>query len=359
MRVEVIGKVRYGKIAVGLCVLGFLPAFFVSAVTAWAAPDESQVMTDSTRRGMSARVESEVEVSENGECRINLNIADNPGLMGFKLILKYDPREVTVLSAKSGSVTSGGTFTDNIGLSQGEFVLLWNSISETAENGCIASIDVTPLADSFNIGLSYSAPDTFNEKWEDVRLVCGNIVYGKDDDAGGVSSDIDTISDDDEKESSVIQANDESAVSGERYSDVDEMMTEDEEYALDGFEQELLSIAVQNGADKAVSDFLEQQGESSVTAQNADEVRAVLYDMGLDESSGRYIDDETFAQAVNRLYLGASSDESNNQNNNEDENDISQSTKSVGVSPTVFILVAVVFVVACVTVLTARKKQKE
>ena len=105
-----------------------------------------------------------------------LNISDNPGMMGFKLHFVYDAEKVKIIQAIKGTATNSGRFTDNIGLEEGSFDILWNSTENVYEDGSVAVLKIEPLDTDFIIDVSYSPADTFNENWDDVELVCSPVV---------------------------------------------------------------------------------------------------------------------------------------------------------------------------------------
>lgn len=110
---------------------------------------------------------------------IPIQIKDNPGLMGFRLALSYDPGVLAPRAVSRGSVTQSGMFEDGIVSGKDtSFDIVWNNTEQTNENGTLAIIGFTcfdKAKDSTEIKIAYKQEDTFNEKYEDVKLRCESI----------------------------------------------------------------------------------------------------------------------------------------------------------------------------------------
>ena len=111
------------------------------------------------------------------EAILPIEIDNNSGLMGFKLMLDYNPKELVISEVITGTLTSSGSFASNEGLRDGHIDIIWSSSKEVAGAGTLFKINVKAISsfDSSTINISYSQEDTFNEKWEDVALKCRNI----------------------------------------------------------------------------------------------------------------------------------------------------------------------------------------
>ena len=109
---------------------------------------------------------------------IAVNISGNVGIMGFKIIVKYNVEKVDIVSVSKGTVTNKGNFISNFGANDGEFNIVWNNTNEVKEDGSLFVIGVKAKQnfDSAKIALSFSQPDTFNEQYKDVVLSCKDIV---------------------------------------------------------------------------------------------------------------------------------------------------------------------------------------
>lgn len=104
-------------------------------------------------------------------------IENNPGLMGYKIIIRYDKGLVPV-KVTQGEAIKGGNFNDSIETSDNnEFVVVWSNTADKKTNGKLFEIKFnvdSNIANDCEIKVSYSQPDTFNEKWQDVKLNCAN-----------------------------------------------------------------------------------------------------------------------------------------------------------------------------------------
>ena len=110
---------------------------------------------------------------------IPVYIKNISGIMGFKINISYDPDLLSNPSVSAGTVTGKGLFNNSIGVDDaGEFDVVWCSDSDVTEDGTIMILGFTAsskLKDT-EIILSYSQADTFNEKWEDVKLNLSPII---------------------------------------------------------------------------------------------------------------------------------------------------------------------------------------
>lgn len=129
-----------------------------------------------------------VEVKPGETIVIPVNISDNTGVMGFKATVEYPSDVFCNPEVSRGVVTAKGMFNDSIvEATNGEFDVLWNHTADVKEDGVIflMQFDVTEFAEDGNyaIKLTYSQPDTFNEKWEDVVLNVSDISVDINSDA--------------------------------------------------------------------------------------------------------------------------------------------------------------------------------
>ncbi len=106
---------------------------------------------------------------------IPVSIDNNPGLMGFKFHFEIS-KGIKANSVSKGNVTENGMLTDNIGINEGSFDVLWNNSEEVKDNGVLFYIGIS--SDDFSkesISILYSENDTFNEQFENVNLDCKRI----------------------------------------------------------------------------------------------------------------------------------------------------------------------------------------
>lgn len=121
----------------------------------------------------------DVSANYNDEITIPIMIDNNHGIMGYRLDFKYDSALLQPISAISGNdFVNNGQFNDSIGIKDGEFKVLWNNVDEKYSNGILLSLTFKVLTDEKTdtvISMTYSQPDTFNEKYEDVVFNCRDI----------------------------------------------------------------------------------------------------------------------------------------------------------------------------------------
>ncbi len=106
-------------------------------------------------------------------------IRDNPGLMGFKLTVTYDPAVLQASGVTAGTLTGSGMLNDSIGVTpDGMFTVLWSDTQDAKGDGTLAVLAFRAqekAGGETTVRLEYSAADTFNEKWEDIALDCAPI----------------------------------------------------------------------------------------------------------------------------------------------------------------------------------------
>lgn len=139
--------------------------------------------------GLTAYADARCEVSaeavsaEQGEMiTVPLRISSSDGLMGFRISVKYPDNQLTLTDVSSGSVTADGLFnttiTDYYSV-KGSFDVVWSSSAEVKDDGTlfVMTYKVKETADDgeYNISVTYSQEDTFDEKFEDVKLSCSPI----------------------------------------------------------------------------------------------------------------------------------------------------------------------------------------
>ena len=128
-------------------------------------------------------VKAESVQTEQGETiTVPLKLSGNKGLMGFRITIKYPDNQLVLTDVSSGSLTEDGLFNTTITSYEalkGSFDILWSSNKETKEDGTLflMTYRVKETADDgeYSISVNYSQEDTFNEKYEDVKLSCKQI----------------------------------------------------------------------------------------------------------------------------------------------------------------------------------------
>lgn len=111
---------------------------------------------------------------------IPVEISNNPGIMGLKIKVEYDNAVFSSPSVVQGKLIESGLFNDSITeMTSGSFDVLWSYTENVTGDGILFVVQFTvskrATAENQKIKLSYSQADTFNEKWEDVKLDCQSI----------------------------------------------------------------------------------------------------------------------------------------------------------------------------------------
>ena len=114
---------------------------------------------------------------------VPVSIDNNPGIMGYKLTVKYNPDHLTPKSVEYADTISSG-LQDNIdgNMVPGSINIYWYGDENNTLNGTmfyvVFSVDSSAVGVE-NIGLTYSQGDTFDEEYNDVYINCnsGQIEY--------------------------------------------------------------------------------------------------------------------------------------------------------------------------------------
>ena len=263
-------------------------------------------------------VSESIDNSATGSCLIHIYAHGGSRTMGFRLHFDYPADKLRPSAAGKGSVTAKGTFTDNIGVEEGSFDILWNNTEEVSAEGELAVISAELLKanESFAVDVSFEQEDTFNEKYEDVVFNCEPIYTV--DIAESVSSVTDASSADvaliaetvmksapegeltaAQKQELVDRANaDIVRSSGEKqyYENFDELSAEYGALLLDKLPQEAETLPTNLSAAEIIADVLTERGETEISTDNADVVTERFVTEGLDSDYGRYIDSEDIAK---------------------------------------------------------------
>ena len=124
---------------------------------------------------------SKVKLIDDGKYLIPVNLYDNSGIMGFRVMLTYDSKRIRIISISKGFITADGNFAADISDVDGTANIIWNHTADVKiAKGSLFFIAAEKLSDDIEIDMSFSQPDTFNEKYKDVCLKCNNIVIKSD-----------------------------------------------------------------------------------------------------------------------------------------------------------------------------------
>ncbi|MGN0005154.1 MAG: hypothetical protein ACI37Z_04205 [Candidatus Gastranaerophilaceae bacterium] len=120
-----------------------------------------------------------VSLSQEEPTLIPVKIKNNNGIMGFKITVEYPVDKLDIKSVSRGEITAKGNFNTNFGINDGKFDVLWNNTDDVSGDGTLFVLSAqaaTEISKDTAIKLSFSPPDTFNIKYEDVALDCQSIV---------------------------------------------------------------------------------------------------------------------------------------------------------------------------------------
>lgn len=125
------------------------------------------------------KVYADTVIVENGkQVTIPVMIENNEGFMGFALFVTYDKDVFTPVSVSKGSILSG-LFNDSISTSKtNSFKVVCSETGNVTSDGVLFNLkfDVADgVSGKYEIELSYSQQDTFNENWDSVILACDDI----------------------------------------------------------------------------------------------------------------------------------------------------------------------------------------
>lgn len=157
------------RIIISILFLAFLSIFTHYQIT--YAADTFEVSADN----------SMAKIIEDDRYLIPVNLYNNSGIMGFRVTLAYDSQKVRIISISRGLITSEGNFVTNISDLDGTADIIWNHTADVKRgSGSLFLITAEKLSDDLTIDVSFSQPDTFNEKYKDVCLKCKTIDIKKE-----------------------------------------------------------------------------------------------------------------------------------------------------------------------------------
>lgn len=177
------------------------------------------------------------------EAIVPINIDNNSGIMGFKIMLDYDPDLLSVKNVSAGVITEEGNFVHNAGLKAGHVDIIWNGISNVTGAGTLFSVYVKAIGvikENAEIKISYSQSDTFNEEYKDVAFDCKNIVITNSKSSNSVinESNVKTILEDNVS-SEAVKNTVENVLSEIGVSSIDELNNEQKKIFVQSVERSL------------------------------------------------------------------------------------------------------------------------
>lgn len=199
---------------------------------------------------------------------VPLKLSGNKGLMGFKISIKYPDNQLVLTDVSSGSLTADGLFNTTVTSYEavkGSFDVLWSSNTEIKEDGTLAilTFSIKPTADNgeYNISVTFSQEDTFNEKFEDVKLNCKPIkVIVSNEETSKVAEETTAAAKKDNKEkvsNDYLVASVEQIVQSFGTSDIDNLTEEQQKAAMEYVNNRIVSY----GDGKKYSDFNELKAD--------------------------------------------------------------------------------------------------
>lgn len=124
----------------------------------------------------------DVIVKQGESVVIPIELTNNKGIMGMRLTVKYPKNQLELTNISSGVITKGGLFNTTVNSYEavnGTFDMVWSTTEDVDTDGTIMMLTFKASAiasnGKYSISLSYSQEDTFNEKWQDVKLQCSPI----------------------------------------------------------------------------------------------------------------------------------------------------------------------------------------
>lgn len=111
---------------------------------------------------------------------IPIRISGNNGIMGFGFTVTYDKSVFEPISVAKGALCSQGVFDDSISVSKSNsFKIIWTHSENVVGDGELFTLKFKVKENAsdgnYKISLTCSQDDTFNEKWQDVKIDCDNI----------------------------------------------------------------------------------------------------------------------------------------------------------------------------------------
>lgn len=123
-----------------------------------------------------------LSVSSGETVKVPVMIKNNPGLMGFRITVTY-PKELSSPKVIPDTLTDEGMLNDSItNDTDGRFDVVWTNSKNVVGDGTLFVVELAAgKSGKYEISLSFSQEDTFNENWEDIALVCKSISVNVND----------------------------------------------------------------------------------------------------------------------------------------------------------------------------------
>ena len=114
--------------------------------------------------------------------RVPISITNNNGFMGFGISIEFNSSIFEPLQVVGGENLSSGSLYDSIGgnLKNGLVKIVYSGDENVVFDGVVFYVDFLikeeGLSGDYEFVLSYDQGDTFNEEWDDVKLICSNFI---------------------------------------------------------------------------------------------------------------------------------------------------------------------------------------
>lgn len=121
----------------------------------------------------------DVSVSPGDSFEVTYSIKNNPGVMGFAFELSYDASAFDVISVTKSESIESGYFNDSVGTSKpGTVKIVWTGTENLNGDMILFSVKIQTIdniSGEYSIKIKCLEDDTFNEKWQDVKIDCDQI----------------------------------------------------------------------------------------------------------------------------------------------------------------------------------------
>lgn len=98
---------------------------------------------------------------------IPICIKNNIGFMGMKI--EISSPNANIVSLSKGDIFNKGLFSKGK-INENKTSFLWTGTENLSEDGIIVYVGIQNIQKNTTVNITYSIPDTFNEKWQDVSL---------------------------------------------------------------------------------------------------------------------------------------------------------------------------------------------
>ena len=120
-----------------------------------------------------------VSISAGESFEITYSIKNNPGIMGFAFELSYDSSALAVVSVTKSESIKSGIFNDSVGTSEpGTVKIVWTGTENFYDDISLFIVKFKAndeASGKYSVKIKCLQDDTFNEKWQDVKIDCDQV----------------------------------------------------------------------------------------------------------------------------------------------------------------------------------------